>query len=89
LQPQLEFSWLHEFNDDLYFVRGQFVEGAPVVDNFFVLPMDPVDTDYFRLGVGVMARFNRGPSAWLQYRTFLGYDNLQEQGIMAQLRWEF
>jgi len=89
LQPQLEFSWLHEFNDDTYFVRGQFVQGAMASNSFFNLEMDPVDTDYFRLGLGVMARFKRGPSALLQYRTYLDYDNLEEHGIMAQFRWEF
>ncbi|MDQ5911040.1 MAG: hypothetical protein QG599_3137, partial [Pseudomonadota bacterium] len=89
LQPQMEFSWLHEFNDDAYFVRGQFVQGGITADNFFNLAMDPVDTDYFRLGLGLMARFKRGPSALLQYRTYLDYENLEEHGIMAQLRWEF
>ena len=89
LQPQLELSWLHEFNDDSRVVRGRFVEGAVVPDNLFQLAADPVDKDYFRLGLGLLARFNRGPSALIQYRTLFDYANLEEHSISAELRWEF
>ena len=89
LQPQLELGWLHEFEDDSRFVRGRFVEGAVVPDNLFQLAMDPVDKDYFRLGLGLSARFDRGPSALLQYRTLLGSKNLEDHAITAELRWEF
>ncbi|HRD65267.1 MAG TPA: Ig-like domain-containing protein [Candidatus Competibacter sp.] len=89
LQPQVEFSWLHEFEDDSRFVRGRFVEGAVVPDNLFQLVTDPVDKDYFRLGLGLSARFNRGPAALLQYRTLFGYRNLEDHAISAELRWDF
>ena len=89
LQPQVEFSWLHEFNDDSRFIRGRFVEGAVVPDNLFQLVTDPVDKDYFRLGLGLSARLNRGPSALIQYRTLFGYRNLENHAITAELRWEF
>ncbi len=89
LQPQVEFSWLHEFEDDSHFVRGRFIEGAVVPDNLFQLVMDPVDKDYFRLGLGLSARFNRGPSALIQYRTLFGYQNLEDHAITTELRWEF
>ena len=89
LQPQVEFGWLHEFNDDSRLVRGRFLEGAAVPDNLFQLAMDPVDKDYFRLGLGLSARFDRGPSALVQYRTLLGYRNLEDHAITTELRWEF
>ena len=89
LQPQVEFDWLHEFNDDRRLVRGRFVEGAVVPDNLFQLVMDPVDKDYFRLGLGLSARFNRGPSALIQYRTLFDYRNLEDHAITTELRWEF
>jgi outer membrane autotransporter protein len=89
LQPQVEFSWLHEFNDDNRAVIGRFVEGAVVPDNIFQLVTDPVDKNYFKLSLGLLARFNRGPSALIQYRTLFDYANLEEHAITAQLRWEF
>lgn len=89
MQPQVEFGWLHEFNDDSRLVRGRFLEGAAVPDNLFQLAMDPVDKDYFRLGLGLSARFDRGPSALVQYRTLLGYRNLEDHAITTELRWEF
>ena len=89
LQPQVEFGWLHEFNDDSRLVRGRFLEGAAVPDNLFQLAMDPVDKDYFRLGLGLSARFDRGPSALVQYRTLFGYRNLEDHAITTELRWEF
>jgi outer membrane autotransporter protein len=89
LQPQVEFSWLHEFNDDSRFVRGRFVEGAVVPDNLFQLVTDPVDKNYFRLGLGLSARFDRGPSVLIQYRTLFDYQNLEDHAITTELRWEF
>ncbi|MBK8755310.1 MAG: tandem-95 repeat protein [Candidatus Competibacteraceae bacterium] len=89
LQPQLELSWLHEFNDDNRLVRGRFVEGAVVPDNLFQLATDPVDKNYFRLGLGLSARFNRGPSVLIQYRTLFDYTSLEEHAVTTELRWEF
>ncbi|MFZ1640439.1 MAG: Ig-like domain-containing protein [Candidatus Contendobacter sp.] len=89
LQPQAELSWLHEFKDNNRLVSGQFVEGVIGPDNLFYLLTDPVDPDYFELGLGVTARFNKGPAVLLQYRTLFGYDHLNQNVISAQLRWEF
>jgi outer membrane autotransporter protein len=89
LEPQVEFTWLHEFEDDNRVVRGRFIEGAGVPDNFFELATDPVDRDYFRLGLGLSAQFGRGTSALLRYRTLLDYDNLEDHAISAEFRWEF
>ncbi|MEE4376480.1 MAG: Ig-like domain-containing protein [Candidatus Competibacteraceae bacterium] len=89
MQPQLELTWLHEFEDDRRVVRGRFVEGANVSDNFFELTTDPVDKNYFRLGLGLSARFNNGASALIQYRTLFDYDNLNDHAITTEFRWEF
>ena len=89
LQPQVEFSWLHEFDDNNRTVSGRFVEGALVPDNRFQLFTDPVDKNYFRLGLGLMARFDRGPSVLIQYRTLFDYNHLEQHSISTQFRWEF
>ncbi|MDS4041937.1 MAG: autotransporter domain-containing protein, partial [Candidatus Competibacter sp.] len=89
LQPRVELSWLHEFKGNSPTITGQFVEGATVPDNLFYLFSDPVDRNYFELSLGATARFNKGPAVLLQYRTLLGYDNLNLNAITAQLRWEF
>ena len=89
LQPQVELSWLHEFKDHNRQVQGWFVQGATVPDNLFYLLVDPGDPDYFELGLGASARFNKGPVIQLQYRTLFGYDHLNQHSIGAQFRWEF
>jgi len=89
MQPQLELTWLHEFEDDRRVVRGRFLDGAAVPDNFFELSTDPVDKNYFRLGLGLSARFNNGASALIQYRTLFDYDNLSDHAITTEFRWEF
>lgn len=89
LEPQLELSWLHEFKDNNRWVSGWFVEGAVVPDNIFQIFTDPVDTNYFRFSLGLLARFNRGPSALIQYRTLFDYEHLETHSITTQLRWEF
>ncbi|HAS51491.1 MAG TPA: hypothetical protein DCS21_07030, partial [Gammaproteobacteria bacterium] len=89
LEPQVELSWLHEFKDNNRLASGRFVEGAAVPDNIFQVFTDPVDKNYFRFSLGLLTRFNRGPSALIQYRTVLGYEHLDSHSIGAQLRWEF
>jgi outer membrane autotransporter protein len=89
LEPQLELSWLHEFEENNPWVSGWFVEGAVVPDNIFQIFTDPVDTNYFRFSLGLLARFNRGPSALIQYRTLFDYEHLETHSITTQLRWEF
>ncbi|MCB1770253.1 MAG: autotransporter domain-containing protein, partial [Candidatus Competibacteraceae bacterium] len=89
LEPQMEFSWLHEFRDNNRVVSGRFVEGAAVPDNIFQIFTDPVDKNYFRFGLGLQARFDRGPSLLIQYRTLFDYEHLEMNTISTQLRWDF
>ncbi|MCP5426212.1 MAG: tandem-95 repeat protein [Gammaproteobacteria bacterium] len=89
LEPQVELKWLHEFKDNNRVVRGTFIEGAGVPDNFFELATDPVERDYFRFGIGVSAQFSGGASAVLRYRTLLDYNNLEDHTISAEFRWDF
>jgi outer membrane autotransporter protein len=89
LEPQVEFSWLHEFRDNSRIVSGRFVEGAAVPDNIFQVFTDPVDKNYFRFGLGLQARFDRGPSLLIQYRTLFDYEHLEMNTISTQLRWDF
>ena len=89
LEPQVEFSWLHEFKDNNQVVNGRFVEGAVVPDNIFQIFTDPVDKNYFRFGLGLQARFDRGPSVLIQYRTLFDYKHLEMNTISTQLRWDF
>ena len=89
LRPQAGLSWLHEFKSNDRPVKGQFVEGANTPDNLFYLLTDPMDSNYFEFNLGLTARFNKGPSAMIQYRTLLGYEHLNQNAITAQFRWEF
>ena len=80
-------EWIHEFEDDNRPIVGVFL-GDPN-EQSFRLPIDEADPNYFRLSLGSSAIFAQGRSAYLQYQTILGYDDLSHHSISAGLRLEF
>lgn len=87
LLPQARFEWIHEFEDDSPFVTGHFL-GDPSQDSFSFAGDEP-DTDYFSLGIGVSAVFAKGRSAYFNYQTVLGYQDLTQNSFNLGLRLEF
>ena len=87
LLPYGGLEWIHEFEDDNRPIVGIFL-GDPN-EQSFRLPIDEADPNYFRLSLGSSAIFAQGRSAYLQYQTILGYDDLSHHSISAGLRLEF
>lgn len=87
LVPQINVDWVHEFKDDTRFITGRFTgdsSGEP-----FRLPTDPLDSDYFNVGVGASAQFAQGRSAFVYYEKVLGFDDLDFNTINLGIRLEF
>ncbi len=87
LLPQARFEWVHEFDSDSPFVAGHFV-GDPSRETFRFAGDKP-DTNYFNLGLGVSAVFAKGRSAYFNYQTVLGYNDLTNNSFNVGMRLEF
>lgn len=88
LVPQGWVEWIHEFEDNDK-VTGRLINAADPSQGTFTLTPDPIDKDYFRLGVGVSAQFANGRSAFIAYQGTLGMKNFGENDITAGVRLEF
>ena len=87
LIPYGGLEWIHEFEDDNRPIVGLFLGDAN--EQAFRIPTDEADANYFRLSLGSSAIFAQGRSAYLQYQTILGYDDLSHHTISAGMRLEF
>ncbi|MEM7353228.1 MAG: autotransporter domain-containing protein [Acidobacteriota bacterium] len=87
LFPQLRASYLHEFEDDSRLVRARFL-ADPDPNNILAVPTDPPDRDFFNLGIGLAAQFQRGVSAYLLYDTDVERDDLDVHNVTLGLRFE-
>jgi len=88
LVPQGRVEWIHEFEDNNQ-VTGRLIKAIDPSQATFTLTPDPVDKNYFRLGVGVSAQFAKGRSAFIAYQGTLGLQNISENDITAGVRLEF
>ena len=88
LVPQGWVEWIHEFEDNDK-VTARLIEAIDPSQTTFTLTPDPVDKNYFRLGVGVSAQFAKGRSAFIAYQGTLGLQNFGENDITAGVRLEF
>lgn len=86
LLPQFNVEYVHEFENDNDAIAGRFL-GDPSGTTFF-LPTDEPDRNYVNLSVGASAVFAEGRSAFIQYQTLLGYEDLESHAIGVGLRIE-
>lgn len=88
LLPQGRLSYLHEFEDGPREIRARFIEDTDPT-NIFAIPTEEPDRDYFNVGVGLGAQFQRGVSAFLFYDTDLDRADLDVSTLSAGVRFEF
>lgn len=74
-------QWEHEFEDGDEEVTGYFANDPNQFG--FVLPVDALETDLVRLGLGVGAQFGQGRTAFLSYQAALGMQDYTEQIVTA------
>ncbi len=85
--PELTVTWVHEYLNSQEQVGTRFVND---INNqpFYVLTNNP-DRNYFDLGVGVSAQLAQGRSAFISYKTLLGYQGVTYNAVNAGIRIEF
>lgn len=87
LMPHLQLEWEHEFRDDPQALEARFLHdptGTPMV-----LSGDPLDTDYFRIGLGMSMVLTKGRSGFFYYERLLGRDRTSQYNLALGLRMEF
>jgi outer membrane autotransporter protein len=80
-------QWEHEFQDGDEEVTGYFANDPSQFG--FVLPVDALETDLVRLGLGVGAQFGQGRTAFLSYQAALGMQDYTEQIVTAGVSLAF
>lgn len=87
LVPQLEVEWLHDFRSDAEAFRGFFVDdptGTPIL----VLG-DDLDSDYFRVGLGMSMVLTQGRSGFVTYERILARSGISQEMLTLGFRMEF
>jgi outer membrane lipase/esterase len=79
-------EYVHEFENDNDAIAGRFL--GDLSGTTFFLPTDDPDRNYVNLSVGASAVFAEGRSAFIQYQTLLGYEDLESHAIGVGLRIE-
>jgi outer membrane autotransporter protein len=93
--PYARFDWQHEFENDTSAIRGSFVNGGQgsvpgaAAANDILIPLDDPDRDFFNLSLGVASVFPHGISAFVDYLTVLGLDDISLHQFVGGVRFEF
>ena len=87
LVPQGWIEWAHEFDDGDDEVSGFFANDPSRIA--FALATDKLDSDYFRLGLGLGAQFGRGRTAFASYEAAIGLKSYTEHTANVGVRLDF
>ena len=87
LMPHLQLEWEHEFRDDPQALEARFLHDPTATP--MVLSGDPLDTDYFRLGLGMSMVLTEGRSGFFYYERLVGRDRTSQYNLALGLRMEF
>jgi len=85
--PQINASYLHEFDNDGRSIRGRFLGDVATVSSFEIFTDDP-DRDYFNVGASIRFQFLWG-SFFVAYDKELQRDDLDLETWNGGLRFEF
>jgi outer membrane autotransporter protein len=87
LMPHLQLEWEHEFKDDPQSLEARFINDP--TGTAMVISGDPLDTDYFRLGLGLSMVLTRGRSGFLYYEQLVGRSGMSQYSLALGFRMEF
>ena len=85
--PHFQVEWEHEFKDDPKALTARVLadpNGTP-----FSLSGEEIDTDYFRLSLGLSLILTKGRSGFLLYERTLGRDGFMQENLGLGVRIEF
>ena len=82
--PHMDAEWQHEFRGDPAVIEANFAGGSPTV---FV--GDPVDQNFFKVGLGMSFVMTHGRSGFFYYDRLFGAERLSKSNIGVGIRIEF
>jgi uncharacterized protein with beta-barrel porin domain len=85
--PTASVEWEREFKDDLDALTARFLydpTGTPIV-----VTSDPLDNQYFRLGVGLSLVLRGGRSGFILSERMVGRDGMAQDNLSLGVRIEF
>jgi outer membrane autotransporter protein/uncharacterized repeat protein (TIGR01451 family) len=87
LIPHFQFEWQHEFEDDPAKVEMRFL--ADPLGTPFSIEGDPIDTDFFRFGVGMSFVMTKGRSGFFYYERLISRERFSQNSLALGIRLEF
>jgi outer membrane autotransporter protein len=87
LSPHAEVEWEHEYEDNPDTVNARFL--ADPTSTVFQIKGDPVDTNFFRLGLGLSFTLPKGKSGFVYYEKTVGITGLTQDNLTLGFRMEF
>src|SRR5262245_34131008 len=87
LVPQVRIEWEHEFKNDARLLTAQFVNDPQRQPIRFTT--DNPTRNYVNLGAALSATFRGGISAFIDYQTVVGLENVTRHDITVGMRGEF
>jgi outer membrane autotransporter protein len=85
--PHLQLEWQHEYQADPAEVEARFLHdptGTP-----FTLHGDPIDTDFFRFGLGMSFVMAKGRSGFFYYERLISRERFSQNSLALGIRLEF
>jgi outer membrane lipase/esterase len=86
LIPQASVEWIHEFANNSHNITARYVNDPQ--NNLIVIPTEQPDRNYFRIGVGLSAVFQRGWSGFVNYETLQGLSDTSHHSLLFGMRKE-
>jgi outer membrane autotransporter protein len=87
LIPHLQLEWQHEFESDPAEVEMRFLFDPTATP--FTIHGDPVDTDFFRFGVGMSFVMAQGRSGFFYYERLISRERFSQNSLALGIRLEF
>jgi len=87
VMPHAEVEWEHEFQDSPDSIVAHFIHDPTATP--IEVRSDAIDTDFFRLGLGLSFVFTHGRSGFIYYEKTLGRAGITQDNIAIGLRLEF
>lgn len=87
LMPHLQVEWQHEFKTDPSAVEAHFLFDPTATP--FTITGDPVDSDFFRFGIGMSFVMTHGRSGFFYYERLISRERFSQNSLAFGLRLEF
>jgi uncharacterized repeat protein (TIGR01451 family) len=87
LMPHVQLEWQHEFKTDPSAVEAHFLYDPTATP--FKVTGDPVDTDFFRFGIGMSFVMTHGRSGFFYYERLISRERFSQNSLAFGIRLEF